>query len=44
MEAHYNSPLPIREIQLLSETESVDNSVLYQTWGWPETAGLPAEQ
>lgn len=34
MEAHYNYPLPIREIELLSPDESVDNSVLYQTWGW----------
>lgn len=44
MNAHYNSPIPIREIQLLSETESVDNSVMYQTWGWPLETGLPAEQ
>ena len=42
--AHYNSPLPIREIQLLSPDESVDNSVLYQTWGWPTEASLPAEK
>ena len=44
MNAHYNSPLPIREIQLLSPDESVDNSVLYQTWGWPTEASLPAEK
>lgn len=42
--AHYNSPLPIREIQLLSPDESVDNSVLYQTWGWPTESSLPAEK
>ena len=44
MNAHYNSPLPIREIQLLSADESVDNSVLYQTWGWPTESSLPAEK
>lgn len=42
--AHYNSPLPIREIQLLSPDESVDNSVLYQTWGWPTESSMPAEK
>ena len=44
MNAHYNSPLPIREIQLLSPDESVDNSVLYQTWGWPTESSMPAEK
>lgn len=44
MNAHYNSPLPIREIQLLSPDESVDNSVLYQTWGWPTQSSMPAER
>lgn len=44
MNAHYNSPLPIREIQLLSPDESVDNSVLYQTWGWPSESSMPAEK
>ena len=44
MNAHYNSPLPIREIQLLSADESVDNSVLYQTWGWPTESSMPAEK
>lgn len=44
MNAHYNSPLPVREIQLLSPDESVDNSVLYQTWGWPTESSLPAEE
>lgn len=44
MNAHYNSPLPIREIELLSPDESVDNSVLYQTWGWPTQADMPAEE
>lgn len=44
MNAHYNSPLPIREIQLLSADESVDNSVLYQTWGWPTQSSMPAER
>lgn len=44
MNAHYNSPLPVREIQLLSPDESVDNSVLYQTWGWPSESSLPAEK
>ena len=44
MNAHYNSPLPVREIQLLSPDESVDNSVLYQTWGWPSESSMPAEE
>lgn len=44
MNAHYNSPLPIREMQLLSPDESVETSVLYQTWGWPTQADLPAEK
>lgn len=44
MNAHYNSPLPVREIQLLSPDESVDNSVLYQTWGWPTESSMPAEK
>ncbi len=44
MNAHYNSPLPIREIQLLSPDENVDTSVLYQTWGWPTESSLPAEK
>lgn len=44
MNAHYNSPLPIREIEFLSPDESVDTSVLYQTWGWPTEANLPAEE
>lgn len=44
MNAHYNSPLPIREIELLSPDESIDNSVLYQTWGWPTTPNMEAEK
>lgn len=44
MNAHYNSPLPIREIELLSPDESIDNSVLYQTWGWPTTPNIEAEK
>ena len=44
MNAHYNSPLPIREIQLLSPDENVSTSVLYQTWGWPTQASMPAEK
>ena len=44
MNAHYNSPIPIREIELLSPDESLDNSVFYQTWGWPTEANLPAEE
>ena len=44
MNAHYNSPLPIREIQLLSPDENVDTSVLYQTWGWPTQSSMPAEE
>lgn len=44
MNAHYNSPLPIREIELLSPDESIDNSVLYQTWGWPTTPNMGAEK
>ena len=44
MNAHYNSPLPVREIQLLSPDESIENSVLYQTWGWPTQASMPAEE
>lgn len=44
MNAHYNSPLPIREIELLSPDESVETSVLYQTWGWPTTPNLEAEK
>lgn len=42
MEAHYNSPLPIREIELLSPDESIENSVLYQTWGWATKASESA--
>ena len=44
MNAHYNSPLPVREIQLLSPDENVSTSVLYQTWGWPTQASMPAEE
>ncbi len=44
MNAHYNSPLPIREIELLSPDESVDTSVLYQTWGWPTVPNMEAEK
>lgn len=44
MDAHYNSPIPIREIELLSADESVDNSIFYQTWGWPTTANIEAEK
>ena len=44
MNAHYNSPLSIREIQLLSPDENVSTSVLYQTWGWPTQASMPAEK
>lgn len=44
MNAHYNSPLPIREIQLLSPNETVENSILYQTWGWPTKANIEASK
>lgn len=35
--ANYLSPLPVREIELLSPDESIDNSVLYQNPYWPTT-------
>ncbi len=35
--AHYLSPVPIREIELLSPDEKVDTSVLYQNPYWPTT-------
>lgn len=44
MNAHYNSPIPIREIELLSPDESVDTSVFYQTWGWPTVPNIEAEK
>ena len=35
--ANYLSPLPIREIELLSPDENVETSVLYQNPYWPTT-------
>lgn len=35
--AYYLSPVPIREMELLSPDESVNTSVLYQNPYWPET-------
>lgn len=35
--ANYLSPVPIREMELLSPDETVGNSVLYQNPYWPET-------
>lgn len=44
MEAHYNSPISIREIELLSPDGTIDNSECYQTWGWSTTANEPAQK
>ena len=42
--ANYLSPLPIREIELLSPDETVENSVLYQNPYWPtEINGVAME-
>lgn len=35
--AHYLSPVPIREIELLSPDENVETSVIYQNPYWPNT-------
>ncbi len=35
--AHYLSPVPIREIELLSPDESISTSVIYQNPYWPNT-------
>lgn len=37
--ANYLSPVPIREMELLSPDENVDTSVLYQNPYWPNTIG-----
>ena len=42
MEAHYNSPIAIREIELLSPDGSIENSECYQTWGWSTKPNEPA--
>ena len=42
MEAHYNSPIPVREMELLSPDGTLDNSECYQTWGWSTKANEPA--
>lgn len=35
--AHYLSPVPVREIELLSPDENVETSVIYQNPYWPNT-------
>lgn len=35
--AHYLSPIPIRQIELLSPDENVETSVIYQNPYWPNT-------
>lgn len=35
--AHYLSPIPVREIELLSPDENVETSVIYQNPYWPNT-------
>lgn len=37
--ANYLSPVPIREIELLSPDENIETSVLYQNPYWPNTIG-----
>lgn len=37
--ANYLSPVPIREIELLSPDENVETSVIYQNPYWPNTIG-----
>lgn len=41
-QAKYLSPIPIRHIELASESGSVDNSNFYQNPGWPTVGNSPA--
>ena len=42
MEAHYNSPIAIHQMELLSPDGTVANTECYQTWGWSTKANEPA--
>lgn len=42
MEAHYNFPIGIREIELLSPDGTIENTECYQTWGWSTKPNEPA--